>query len=199
MCPHFILSDNGTEFKNQWSRQLGQIHQPSISQLLCNTAPCNCWNTLSSLWKRSSFTMPPISESHAGIPGLSWIWISRPQITLPCNCHSQKDFGWRIDLNMHKGQQTSAHLILMFVTAYTLITSNLANGPKMESWLQDCSYRVQWTLPPYRKPSYRKNLDPAMSRMLYMNCLMECWHKVWQSWKIYKFSSRSPNYPLNAD
>ena len=30
-------------------------------------------------------------------------------------------------------------------------------GPKVERWLQDCPHRVQWTLPPHRKPSYRKN------------------------------------------
>ena len=30
-------------------------------------------------------------------------------------------------------------------------------GPKMESCLQDCLHRVQWTLPTHRKPSYRNN------------------------------------------
>ena len=85
LCPCFILSDNGTDFKNQlldnvlqqlgidciflphithkimenwWfstntlnlllrnfvkgSRQLGQIHQPSISWLPCDATHCNC-------------------------------------------------------------------------------------------------------------------------------------------------------------
>ena len=85
MCPCFILSDNGTELKNQlmdnvlqqlgidcifsvpyphkvmehWkfstntlnlllqncvkgSQQLREVHQPSISQLLCDTTPCIC-------------------------------------------------------------------------------------------------------------------------------------------------------------
>ena len=29
-------------------------------------------------------------------------------------------------------------------------------GPKIESWLQGCPYRAQWTLPPHRKSSYNK-------------------------------------------
>ena len=139
MCPHFILSDSGTEFKNQlmknihkqlandhifsvlyhpqsngklevfhkyfkptlrklwkWSRQLGQIHQPSISQLPYDTTPSNCWSILlHSLWKRSQSTPPtPIAGIHPEIPGWSWIWTSRHQITPPCTCHSQEDFGW---------------------------------------------------------------------------------------------------------
>ena len=76
---------------------------------------------------------------------------------MPCTCHSQEGVWIRTDLNMHKRQQTAPHLILKLVTEYTLKISNLEMGPKMESWLQDCLYRAQWILHPYRKPSYKKN------------------------------------------
>ena len=48
---------------------------------------------------------------------------------------------------------------------------------KMENLLQDCPYRVQCMLPPYRKPSYRKNWT--------LQCQGCCAWTV-ELWEIYK-------------
>ena len=30
-------------------------------------------------------------------------------------------------------------------------------GPQMETWIQNCLHRVQWTFHPHREPGHRKN------------------------------------------
>ena len=65
-----------------------------------------------------------------------------------------------LDENRFKHAQkrkTAPHLIFKLVKEYTSKQTTWKMGSKMDSWLQGCLYRVHLTLPPYRKPSYRKN------------------------------------------
>ena len=202
MYPHFILSDNWTEFKNQLMdnvlTQLGigcifsapyhpqsngklevfhkylklilnklcengpdnweNIHQPNISHLLCDITPCNCWNIfLPSLWKRSQSTphqLLEIMQWFLGDPELGHLDLKSHHLALPIAKMT-------LDENWFKHAQKTTdctHLILKLVTEYNLKNNHPGKWDlKWSSWLQDCLYSVQWTLPPYRKPSYRKN------------------------------------------
>ena len=106
-CPHHPQSSGKLEFfhkylkptlKKQCKKDPGNRDKYINKVLASNCVTpthCNCWNTLLlNLWKRSQFTPPPIVGIHAVIPGWSCIWMSRPRITLPCTCHSQKNLGW---------------------------------------------------------------------------------------------------------
>ena len=56
-------------------------------------------------------------------------------------------------------------------------------GFKVETWISDCPYWVQWTFHPHWKPSHRK--DKILQCHRYYSrtsCwLLECQHQVWQS------------------
>ena len=63
-----------------------------------------------------------------------------------------------LDENRFKDtKKTTDHPILKLVTGKLEKQTTWQIGSKMESWLQNCLYRVQWILHPYRKPSYQKN------------------------------------------
>ena len=71
---------------------------------------------------------------------------------------------------------------------------------KVESWLQDCLHRVQWTLPADRKSSYWENKT--------LQCLgcctqsasqaMECGCNIWQSCKFINHLENLPTITLNT-
>ena len=73
-------------------------------------------------------------------------------------------------------------------------------GFEMESWIQDCPYRVWWTLPPYQKSGYRKDLIMWCQRYCTWTTsqAMDHWHSIWQSKKIHKSSCKSPTTPLST-
>ena len=74
-----------------------KIHQLSISQLPCDTTPCDsCSTILPSLSKRPWLTLSPIAGANVGILQWSCFWMSRPWITIPCPGHSWEDFGWKL-------------------------------------------------------------------------------------------------------
>ena len=58
---------------------------------------------------------------------------------------------------------------------------------KVETWIQDCPYWVQWTLHPHRKPSYRENTILQHQRYYTRTShqVLEYWHPVQQSQPLY--------------
>ena len=65
-------------------------------------------------------------------------------------------------------------------------------GLKVERWLQDCLHRVQWTLPPYRKLSYRK-MRPCNVKDVVHKLPVEQWNVDTTLGRAGKFI----NYPAN--
>ena len=63
-------------------------------------------------------------------------------------------------------------------------------GFEVETQIPDCSYWVQWTLHPHRKPSHKQNM--TMQHHGYhswtSHWVLQCWHPVWQSQSLYQSS-----------
>ena len=139
------------------------------------------------LWQRSKPTITPTPRADAAIPRWSIIWVTQPGSTPSSHSHCQGNTGWKPlqDCPENQGYGTT-----IFQTRWQSLfkkqtTSQI--GSQMETWIQDCLYWVQWTLPTYWKSSYWKNKIMQCQRCSTQTTsgTMEHWHTVWQSWKIH--------------
>ena len=136
MCPRYILSDNGTEFKNQLMDQVLQqlsidhifslpYHPQNNSKLevfhkylkptpkkLCEKDPQNLATVetpfFSCLWQRYKPTIPSPSRTNAMLPRQSRIWTTQPRspFTQPSYCKENVRWEPLQDCPENHGQRT---------------------------------------------------------------------------------------------
>ena len=86
------------------------------------------------------------------------------------------------------------------MTDYSLKQATWQMGPKMQSWLQDCPHRAQWTPPTHRKPTYRKT-KPCSAKDVVCELPVNLWNVDTMFGRVEKLINHPENLltiPLNT-